>query len=301
MVVISNFLDMLNFEKGVAENTALAYQTDLRSLSKYLLERNSSLENATENSLKQYLAEMYLDNKSTKTRARMLSVIRQFYSFLYLEGVRNDNPTKYIDLPKIQKSLPKILSKDEVSQLLSVVREEPNLNRLRDTALIEILYATGMRVSELVSLQLGSISRDRRFLTVIGKGKKERLLPLNDIARETLMEYLSEDRRGDNTLKNSIFLFPSHGVLGHLTRDGFAKILNRLLQRSGIQRSKISPHIIRHSFATHMLGNDADLRSIQELLGHSDISTTQIYTHVLDERLKVLVEKKHPLSNTMVP
>ena len=172
MVVISNFLDMLNFEKGVAENTALAYQTDLKSLSKYLLERNSSLENATENSLKQYLAEMYLDNKTTKTRARMLSVIRQFYSFLYLEGVRNDNPTKYIDLPKIQKSIPKILSKDEVSQLLSVVREEPNLNRLRDTALIEILYATGMRVSELVSLQLGSISRDRRFLTVIGKGKK---------------------------------------------------------------------------------------------------------------------------------
>ena len=169
MVVISNFLDMLNFEKGVAENTAVAYQTDLKSLSKYLLERNSSLENATEKSLKQYLAEMYLDNKTAKTRARILSVIRQFYSFLYLEGVRNDNPTKYIDLPKIQKSLPKILSKDEVSELLSVVREEPNLNRLRDTALIEILYATGMRVSELVSLQLGSISRDRRFLTVIGR------------------------------------------------------------------------------------------------------------------------------------
>ena len=176
MVVISNFLDMLNFEKGVAENTAVAYQTDLMSLSKYLLERNVSLERASEKLLKQYLSEMYLDNKTSRTRARALSVMRQFYSFLYLEGVRNDDPTKYIDLPKIQKSLPKILSKDEVSQLLSLVREEPNVNRLRDTALIEILYATGMRVSELVSLRLGSISRDRRFLTVIGKGKKERLL-----------------------------------------------------------------------------------------------------------------------------
>ncbi len=301
MAFISNFLDMLNFEKGVAENTALAYQTDLMSLSKYLLERNVSLEQASEKLLKQYLSEMYLDNKTTKTRARALSVLRQFYSFLYLEGVRSDDPTKYIDLPKIQNSLPKILSKDEVSQILSVVREGPNVNRLRDTALIEILYATGMRVSELVGLQLGSISRDRRFLTVIGKGKKERLLPLNDVARETLIEYLREDRKVDNTVKNNEFLFPSEGVLGHLTRDGFAKILNRLLQRSGIQRSKISPHVIRHSFATHLLGNDADLRSIQELLGHSDISTTQIYTHVLDERLKFLVENKHPLSNQTVP
>ena len=190
MVYISNFLDMLNYEKGVAENTALAYQTDLMSLSKYLLERDVSLEQANEKLLKQYLSEMYLDNKTTKTRARALSVLRQFYSFLYLEGVRSDDPTKYIDLPKIQNSLPKILSKDEVSQILSVVREGPNVNRLRDTALIEILYATGMRVSELVGLQLGSISRDRRFLTVIGKGKKERLLPLNDVARETLIEYL---------------------------------------------------------------------------------------------------------------
>ena len=301
MIVISNFLDMLNFEKGVAENTAVAYQADLMSLSKYLLERNVSLERASEKLLKQYLSEMYLDNKTAKTRVRALSVMRQFYSFLYLEGVRNDDPTKYIDLPKIQKSLPKILSKDEVSQLLSLVREEPNVNRLRDIALIEILYATGVRVSELVSLQLGSISRDRRFLTVIGKGKKERLLPLNDVARETLIEYLREDRKVNNTVKNNEFLFPSHGVLGHLTRDGFTKILNRLLQRSGIQRSKISPHVIRHSFATHLLGNDADLRSIQELLGHSDISTTQIYTHVLDERLKFLVENKHPLSNKTVP
>ena len=300
MVVISNFLDMLNFEKGVAENTAVAYQTDLMSLSKYLLERNVSLERASEKLLKQYLSEMYLDNKTSRTRARALSVMRQFYSFLYLEGVRSDDPTKYIDLPKIQNTLPKILSKDEVSQILSVVREGPNVNRLRDTALIEILYATGMRVSELVGLQLGSISRDRRFLTVIGKGKKERLLPLNDVARETLIEYLREDRKVNNTVKNNEFLFPSQGVLGHLTRDGFAKILNRLLQRSGIQRSKISPHVIRHSFATHLLSNDADLRSIQELLGHSDISTTQIYTHVLDERLKFLVENKHPLSNKTV-
>jgi len=301
MVVISNFLDMLNFEKGVAENTAAAYQKDLMSLRKYLLERNVSLEQASEKLLKQYLSEMYLDNKTTRTRARALSVMRQFYSFLYLEGVRDDDPTKYIDLPKIQKSLPKILSKDEVSQLLSVVRKGPNVNKLRDTVLIEILYATGMRVSELVSLRLGSISRDRRFLTVIGKGKKERLLPLNDVARETLIEYLREDRKVNNTVKNNGFLFPSHGVLGHLTRDGFAKILNGLFQRSGIQRSKISPHVIRHSFATHLLGNDADLRSIQELLGHSDISTTQIYTHVLDERLKFLVESKHPLSNKTVP
>ncbi len=301
MVVISNFLDMLNFEKGAAENTVVAYQKDLMSLSKYLLERNVSVDQASEKLLKQYLSEMYLDNKTTRTRARALSVIKQFYSFLYMEGMRNDDPTKYIDLPKIQRSLPKILSKDEVSQLLSLVREEPNVNKLRDTTLIEILYATGMRVSELVSLQLGAISRDRRFLSVIGKGKKERLLPLNDVARETLIEYLREDRKVNNTVKNNEFLFPSHGALGHLTRDGFAKILNRLLQRSGIQRSKISPHVIRHSFATHLLSNDADLRSIQELLGHSDISTTQIYTHVLDERLKFLVENKHPLSNKTVP
>ena len=223
--------------------------------------------------------------------------MRQFYSFLYSEGFRDDDPSQRIDSPKLGRVLPKFLSKDEVVRLLAAARERDRFDSNRLIALMEILYATGLRVSELVGLRKSSISRDGQILIIRGKGGKERMLPLNDPAREAVSTYLSEHRKTLGSREGSPFLFPSRGVLGHLTRAGFSNMLKNLALAAGIDPSRVSPHVLRHSFASHMLANGADLRVLQQMLGHTDISTTQIYTHVLEERLKHLVEHSHPLAN----
>jgi integrase/recombinase XerD len=234
-----------------------------------------------------------------RTAARRLSAIRQFYRFLVGEGVRPDDPVTLIDSPRQGRSLPKLVSEAEVGGLLEAAGALPGADGLRMTALLELLYATGLRVSELVALPVASVMRDRRVLVVRGKGGKERMIPLHDAARRAVNAWLAaraaelRRRRKDGT---SPWLFPSHGGSGHLTRQRLGQLLKELAVAAGIDRRKVSPHVLRHAFATHLLNHGADLRSVQKMLGHADIATTQIYTHVADERLKALVRDHHPLA-----
>jgi integrase/recombinase XerD len=222
--------------------------------------------------------------------------MRQFFRFLYSEGVRGDDPTTTIESPRRGRPLPKLLSEQEVSQLLERARGKRGPEGMRLTALLETLYATGMRVSELVSLPLSAVARDPRYILVRGKGNKERLVPLSEPAREALNGYKSVRGQFCRNGVESPYLFPSRGGSGYLTRHRFAQLLKQLSTEAGIAPSKVSPHVLRHAFATHLLNRGADLRSVQQMLGHADIATTQIYTHVLDERLKSLVETHHPLA-----
>jgi integrase/recombinase XerD len=233
--------------------------------------------------------------------ARRLSAIRQLYRFLYSEGHRSDDPAAVIEGPKRGRSLPKVLSVKEVDDLLAQAREGVKANakseRLRAArlnCLLEVLYATGLRVSELVSLPEAAARRDQRMLVIRGKGGRERLVPLNDQAKRTMTEYLA--LRAEAKLDKSKWLFPSFGESGHLSRQHFARELKALAAAAGLKAAQVSPHVLRHAFASHLLQNGADLRVVQTLLGHADISTTQIYTHVLEERLKSLVRDLHPLA-----
>ena len=235
---------------------------------------------------------------ASSTAARHLSTIRQFFKFLYAEGQRGDDPAVAIDSPAIGKSLPKYLSEEEVEKLLNATQQFDGAEGLRLVVFLEILYATGLRVSELVGLPLSAVAGDGRMLIVRGKGGKERMVPLSEPAMEALSNY--RDVR-DHFLPNkrqhiaSSYLFPSRSKEGHLTRARFAQLLKEVAVVAGVETARVSPHVLRHSFASHMLAHGADLRTLQQMLGHSDISTTQIYTHVLDERLKALVER-HPLA-----
>jgi integrase/recombinase XerD len=233
--------------------------------------------------------------------ARRLSAIRQLYRFLYAEGRRSDDPAAVIEGPKRGRSLPKVLSVKQVDDLLALAREgiktEAKSERLRAArlnCLLEVLYATGLRVSELVSLPEAAARRDQRMLVIRGKGGRERLVPLNDQAKRTMTDYLA--LRTEAKLDKSKWLFPSFGESGHLSRQHFARELKELAAAAGLKAAQVSPHVLRHAFASHLLQNGADLRVVQTLLGHADISTTQIYTHVLEERLKSLVRDLHPLA-----
>jgi integrase/recombinase XerD len=229
--------------------------------------------------------------------------LRQFYRFLYAEGHRKDDPAAAIEGPKRGRPLPKVLTVDDVDRLLGAARQEPDggrslaerLRRTRLVCLLEVLYATGLRVSELVSLPIAAARRDARVLLVRGKGNKERLVPLNGAAKAAMADYLA--LRKEAGLEASRWLFPSFGESGHLTRQHFARDLKAVAVAAGMRADKISPHVLRHAFASHLLQNGADLRAVQTLLGHADISTTQIYTHVLEERLKSLVRDLHPLAD----
>jgi integrase/recombinase XerD len=233
-----------------------------------------------------------------------LSALRQFYRFLFAEGLRADDPTAKIDSPRQGRALPKILSEDEVGRLLAGAHAAPGVEGLRLAALLELLYATGLRVSELVSLPAGAVARDPRVLIVRGKGGKERMIPLSAPAREALGRYRAAlrapARRAGRPARGheSKWLFPSRGRSGHLTRQRVAQRLKALAAEVGIDPAKVSPHVLRHAFASHLLDHGADLRSVQKMLGHADISTTQIYTHVLNARLKSLVHEHHPLSRS---
>lgn len=298
---VEAFLEMLSAERGAAVNTLASYERDLDDVADFLSNRKVSLGAATREDLAAYLSDLARRGFQPTSQARRLSAMRQFYKFLYSEGLRGDDPTAILDAPKKSRPLPKVLSVEDVTGLLSLAEKEAELDgpeqpaRIRRLALIELLYATGMRVSELVSLPVKVLTQEGRFLLVRGKGNKERLVPLSRTAIEALARY-GRIRASDPAHADSPFLFPASSREGHLPRQVFARDLKDLAVRAGLSANAVSPHVLRHAFASHLLGNGADLRAVQELLGHSDISTTQIYTHVLDERLQQLVHTHHPLA-----
>jgi len=303
--LIELFLDMLAAERGASGNTLAAYRNDLEDLSAHLRASRSTIANATTDSLRKFLASLAERGFKSSSLARRLSAVRQLYRFLYAEGKRGDDPAAVLEGPKHALSLPKVLSIADVDALLKTARansdntKQPPLQRLRAArllCLLEVVYATGLRVSELVTLPAAAARRDQRMLVVRGKGGKERLVPLNKQAKRAMAEYLELRGKADRD-KESKWLFPSFGEQGHLTRQHFARELKALGAACGIQSSRLSPHVLRHAFASHLLHNGADLRVVQTLLGHADISTTQIYTHVLEERLKTLVRDLHPLAD----
>lgn len=284
---------MMAAERGASPRTLDAYRRDLDDLSGFL---QSDAAGAGVDDIRRYLAYMKQQAMAPRTASRRLSCLRQFYKFLYSEGVRRDDPTAAIDSPRLSRPLPKFLTEDEVDRLLTAARALDGIKGVRATALLELLYATGLRVSELVSLPLAAV-KGKQAIIVRGKGDKERMIPVGEAARDAITAYLEvRDAFIPANTKTSPRLFPAPGRGGHLTRMAFSLLLKDLAVRAGLAPSRISPHVLRHSFATHLLARGADLRSLQQMLGHADISTTQIYTHVLDERLKKLVQDNHPLS-----
>ncbi len=282
MNYIDVFLEALVAEKGRSEKTLTSYASDLNQAESAL---PNGLLNATESEIQNYLSN--LDDKASSI-ARKASALRGFYKFLMLEKIITTNPTKNIELPKRERPLPKLLSTDEIDLLISSAGDVKNSVRLR--AMIELLYASGLRVSELCELPLTGVLGDH--LLIHGKGAKERMVPMHAGAVAALQKWL--ELRGDTDSK---YVFPSNSKDGHITRDGFFKILKKCAVLSGIDPSRVSPHVLRHSFASHLLSHGANLRAIQTMLGHEDISTTQIYTHVLPEQLRETMEQYHPLSN----
>jgi integrase/recombinase XerD len=317
--LIELFLDMLAAERGAGENTLSAYRRDLDDFAEYLVTKRRTVLNAATDDIRGYLQALSKREFAAASVARRLSAIRQLYRFLYAEGKRGDDPAAIIEGPKRGRSLPKVLTVKEVDRLLETARKavgsgHSNGERLRAArlnALLELVYATGLRVSELVSLPASAAERSARMLVVRGKGGKERLVPLNDAAKTAMTEYRTlmterspkDDGKPGKTKTApkpppSKWLFPSFGDSGHLTRQHFARELKALAGSAKLRAEQVSPHVLRHAFASHLLHNGADLRIVQTLLGHADISTTQIYTHVLEERLKSLVRDLHPLGET---
>jgi integrase/recombinase XerD len=293
---VGAFLEMLAVERGAAANTVEAYRRDLADLAAFLVRRRRAPEAATAEDLRAYLAGLHAGGASSATAARRLSALRQFFRFLVAERMRADDPTAVLDAPRRRRPLPKFLAEAEITSLIDCARARTGPDGLRLTALLELLYATGMRVSELVSLPLAAVARDPRFIVVRGKGGKERLVPLGEAARRAVASYRQARGRHLNGRRESPYLFPSHGAAGHLTRHRLGQLLKGLAAEAGLPAAKVSPHVLRHAFATHLVGGGADLRAVQQMLGHADIATTQIYTHVADARLKRLVETGHPLA-----
>ncbi|NEI64551.1 site-specific tyrosine recombinase XerD [Rhizobium leguminosarum] len=304
-VHLESFLEMMSAERGAAANTLQSYERDLDDVRSFLKERSIRLTEAASADLAAYLSSLAGKGFKPSSQARRLAAMRQFYKFLYAEGLRTDDPTGILDAPKKGRPLPKTMGVEEVGRLLSQAEVEAEdaapgqLHRLRMLALLELLYATGMRVSELVSLPARVLDQEGRFLMIRGKGNKERLVPLSQSAISALKSYgrlLATENAAMKEPPESAWLFPSASKEGYLPRQVFARDLKNLAIRAGLTPSLISPHVMRHAFASHLLANGADLRVVQELLGHSDISTTQIYTHVLEERLQQLVQTHHPLA-----
>ena len=285
---------MLAAERGAARHTIDAYRRDLADYAGFLAGHGGAPAAADSEAVRAYLSHL-ARRLAPATSARRLSCLRQFHRFLFAEGVRGDDPTAVIDSPRRTTPLPKVLGENEVGRLLDAARARAGAGGLRCLALVELLYATGLRVSELVGLPLAAVRTDPRFLVVRGKGGKERLVPMGEAAKSAVAAYL-EVR--DSFLAGgaaSPRLFPSRGAAGHLTRRRFGQMLKDLAVAAEIEPRRVSPHVLRHAFASHLLAHGADLRAVQQMLGHADIATTQIYTHVLDTRLKKLVRDHHPL------
>lgn len=297
---ISTFLDAQAAELGAAKNTLLAYGRDLKDFAEWLTAHKTGFDTATQDHVEQYLVHCDAQGLAKATRARRLSSIKQIYRFAFEEGWRTTNPAIQVSGPGLDKRLPKTLDEAEVDRLLAAARTMGR-DTLRNTCLMELLYATGMRVTELVSLPVTAARGDPRVLLILGKGGKERIVPLSPPARAALAEWLPFRDAADDTAKAkgvppSKFLFPSRGKDGHLTRHRFYLLIKELAVAGGVTPSKVTPHTLRHAFATHLLAGGADLRSIQAMLGHADVATTEIYTHVLDARLTELVLDHHPLA-----
>jgi integrase/recombinase XerD len=307
--LIDLFLDMLAAEQGAGTNTLEAYRRDLSDLSEFLSRSRRSFAVAETQTLRDYLADLDTRGFKSSSIARRLSAIRHLFRFLLNERLRSDNPSAILSGPKRGRPLPKVLSIADVDRMLARAKDLAQasdasalqrLRRIRLYCLLEVLYATGLRVSELVALPHSAARHDARMIVVRGKGNKERLVPLNEASRQAMTDYLAAmDILRPETRKNtatSKWLFPSFGESGHLTRQHFARDLKELAVSAGLAARLVSPHVLRHAFASHLLHNGADLRIVQTLLGHTDISTTQIYTHVVEERLKSLVRDLHPLA-----
>lgn len=291
---IESFLEMMVVERGASPRTLEAYRRDLDAFAQFL---GGAPEKADTADLKRFLAHMSAAGIEARTAGRRLSCLRGFYAFLYAEGVRTDDPSLVLESPKPGRPLPKYLTVAEVDALLGAARAIPGPKGLRATALLELLYATGLRVSELVTLPLAAAPRAKPTIIVRGKGAKERMVPVGEAAQAAVAAYLDvRDTFLWEGAPANRWLFPSRSRAGHLTRVAFALMLKVIAAAAGVSPARVSPHILRHSFATHLLANGADLRSLQQMLGHADISTTQIYAHVLDERLRRLVTEHHPLA-----
>ncbi len=310
---VDSFLDMLTTERGAAYNTRQAYWRDLADASLYLrARRNTDVNKATTDDLKAYLKDLSekTHNKGTnnskiavRTVARRLSAMRQYYRYLISENARQDDPTSTIESPKQGRTLPKTLSEAEVSQLIKTAGMPGKPESIRLVCLLELLYATGLRVSELVGLPLSAIGEDQQFVMIAGKAGRERMVPLSDPARAAMAKYFEVRKQfighDENRANQEKWVFPSRtSESGHLTRQRFAQLLKDLARAADVDESRVSPHVLRHAFATHLLSHGADLRSVQKMLGHADIATTQIYTHILGDKAKKTVEDKHPLSKT---
>ena len=292
---VEAFLEMLAAERGAARLTLAAYCGDLADLAGFLAARGAALATAQADDLRGYLAVLAEAGLAPRTAARRLSALRQFYRFLLAEGVRGDDPTTHLDAPRLGRPLPKILGEAEMARLIAAAGRRGGPEGLRLACLVELLYATGLRISEAVALPMGH-RVEQPFLLVRGKGGRERLVPLGAAARAALAAYLEVRARFAGAGKAARFLFPSRGVEGHLTRRRCGQLLKELAVEAGIDPARVSPHVLRHAFASHLLDHGADLRSVQQMLGHADVTTTQIYTHVLGERLHSLVARHHPLA-----
>jgi integrase/recombinase XerD len=301
---IESFLEMMSTERGASDNTLAAYRRDLDDAQQFLA-AGGGVATATAAGLRDYLEDLSVRGFSASSQARRLSALRQFYKFLYTENLRTDDPTATIDAPRKSRALPKGMGETVVERLLeraALEAAQPELSGatragcLRLHAMAELLYATGLRVSELVQLPVTIAARPERFFTVRGKGGKDRLVPLSPEARDAINVWVAL-RNGDPAWCENRFLFPARSREGHVARQVLARELKALGTRAGIKAADLSPHVLRHAFASHLLQNGADLRSVQQLLGHADISTTQIYTHVLDKTLSELVSNHHPLAD----
>jgi integrase/recombinase XerD len=306
--LVEAFLEMIAAEKGAAPNTLSAYRRDLEDFTTYLAGIDIALTGATPRNIATYLQFVADAGLAAASRARRLSTVRQLFRFLHAEGVIADDPATGFQGPRRERPLPRILSVAEVEILLDTAARRvegrhgrDRVRALRLKALLEVLYATGMRVTELVALPRSVLTGDDRVLTIRGKGGRERIVPLNPAARESLARYLGIGTTGEADVSLMLptrYLFPSRGAEGHLTRQRLGQELKELALEAGLDPERVSPHVLRHAFASHLLDRGADLRAVQQLLGHADISTTQIYTHVLEERLRQLVRDHHPLAKS---
>jgi integrase/recombinase XerD len=291
------FLEMMAVERAAARNTLTAYGKDLEDAAGFLGRRGRDLANASAEDVEAYFTELGARGLSPATAARRRAAVRQFYRFVLGEGWRDDDPARRVEAPRKGRPLPKVLSREEVAALIAAAGAKDGAQGLRLNCMIELIYASGLRVSELLALQLAAVARDPAYLMIRGKGGKERLAPLNDAARAAVKTYL--EVRQDFLPKGhkvNPWLFPSRGAGGRLTARRFAQLLDEAAVSARIDRERVSPHVLRHAFATHLLEGGADLRVVQTLLGHADISTTQIYTHVAEDRLMQVVQTKHPLA-----
>ena len=291
------FLEMMAVERAAAKNTITAYGKDLADASGYLAGRGRDLGDASAEDIEAYFAALGARGLSPATASRRRAAVRQFYRFVLGEGWRADDPSRRVDAPKRGRPLPKVLSRDEVDAIIAAASAKDGAQGLRIGCVVELIYASGLRISELTALPLAALARDPAYLMVTGKGGKDRLAPLNNAARTAVRAYLEVRKtflpKGD--LANP-WLFPSRGKAGRMTPRRFAQLLDEAAADAGIDPARVSPHVLRHAFATHLLEGGADLRVVQKLLGHADIATTQIYTHVAGDRLAQVVASKHPLS-----